>query len=194
MSKILQVRRGTAAAHENFTGMIGEVSYDLDAKTLRVHDGETLGGFALARADEIANNNENGGTFDITSVSDEFWRETIARCAPAALALMESPEIQPNNAIPYTECIFSEVNQIPPIINTVLVCQSPDAGYAIGDTVSAFGIGERTNPLPNAWLENDQLRVRLMIANESFWVNNKFTGSKTNITQENWRLIFRVYC
>lgn len=197
MSKILQVRRGTTDAHENFTGMIGEVSFDTDAKTLRVHDGETLGGFALARADQIpipGDGVDSNGVFDITKVSDDFWRDIFARFAPASLTLTESSEIKLNNSIPYTEYIFGDINQIPPIINTVLVCQSPDAGYAIGEVVSAFGIGDRLAPTPNAWIYYEQLRIRLMIGNEQFWVNHKNTGVRTNVIPENWRLIFRVYC
>lgn len=53
MSRILQLRRGGSAAHENFTGQIGEITIDTDAKNIRVHDGETPGGTAMARRDEI---------------------------------------------------------------------------------------------------------------------------------------------
>ena len=192
MSKILQVRRGTADAHNNFTGMIGEISYDTDAKTLRVHDGETLGGFALARADNAGDEASDG--FDITKVSDDFWREKFAQFAPASLTLNESPQIKLNSSIPYTECLFGNINKIPPIVDTILECQIPDAGYAIGERVSTFGIGDRENPKLNVWLENEQLRARLMIANEQFWVNHKNSGVRTNVVPENWRIIIRVYC
>jgi hypothetical protein len=197
MSKILQVRRGTSDAHNKFTGMVGEISYDVDAKTLRVHDGETLGGFALARADQIPVQGEGvgpDGQFDITNVSDEFWGELIARFAPVSFTVVESPKIELNSSIPYTECILGEVNKIPAIINVMLECQSPDAGYAIGDMVYTFGVGDRVCPQPNAWIYYNQLRIRFMIANEQFWVNNKSTGVRTNVVPENWRLIFRVYC
>jgi hypothetical protein len=60
--------------------------------------------------------------------------------------------------------------------------------------VYAFGVGDRVRPTPNAWIEYNQLRMRFMIANEEFWVNHKTTAVRTNITPENWRLIFRVYC
>ena len=45
MTRVLQIRRGTTEQNDNFTGMIGEITMDTDAKTLRVHDGETQGGF-----------------------------------------------------------------------------------------------------------------------------------------------------
>ena len=44
MTRILQIRRGTAAENDNFTGMTGEITMDTTNKTVRIHDGETLGG------------------------------------------------------------------------------------------------------------------------------------------------------
>ena len=51
MSRQIQIRRGTVAQHETFTGAVGELTFD--GQTLRVHDGTTVGGIILARADEI---------------------------------------------------------------------------------------------------------------------------------------------
>ena len=53
MSRQIQLRRGTTAEHESFTGAIGEVTVDTTTNTLRVHDGQTIGGTALARADSV---------------------------------------------------------------------------------------------------------------------------------------------
>lgn len=53
MSRQIQLRRGTATQNNNFTGAEGEVTFDTDAKTLRVHDGQTLGGIALAKHSDI---------------------------------------------------------------------------------------------------------------------------------------------
>ena len=53
LSRQIQIRRGTAAEHENFIGKIGEVTMDTTNKTLRVHDGETAGGIKLAKENEI---------------------------------------------------------------------------------------------------------------------------------------------
>lgn len=44
MSRSIQLRRGTAPEHENFIGKVGEVTMDTTNKTLRVHDGEIIGG------------------------------------------------------------------------------------------------------------------------------------------------------
>ena len=151
----------------------------------------------MARADQIPTPGDGvgpDGQFDLNNVSDEFWGELFTRFTPAPFTVVDSPKIQINTAIPYTECIMGEVNKIPAIINVMLECQTPDAGYDIGDMVYAFGVGDRVRPTPNAWIEYNQLRMRFMIANEEFWVNHKTTAVRTNITPENWRLIFRVYC
>lgn len=192
MSKIIQLRRGSGAEHNNFTGMPGEVTMDMDAKTLRVHDGETLGGVMLARADQIPNG--TGENFDITTVSDEFWAETIARFAPSAISKYESRDIDININTSAIEYVFGTITQIPFVVNTVCVCQSPDAGYAIGDVVSAFGIGAYANPRPNTWIDENGLHVRIYVANNAFWVCNKTTGIATNIVPENWKIKFYVYC
>lgn len=49
MSKQVQIRRGTGSEHSNFTGAVGEVTYNTTDKTLVVHDGSTKGGFPLAK-------------------------------------------------------------------------------------------------------------------------------------------------
>ena len=51
MAKQIQLRRGTTAENNAFTGAIGEVTVDTDKDVLVVHDGATAGGFpAAARA------------------------------------------------------------------------------------------------------------------------------------------------
>ena len=44
----IQLRSGTATEHNSFTGAVGEVTVDTTNKTLRVHDGSTVGGTRLA--------------------------------------------------------------------------------------------------------------------------------------------------
>lgn len=49
MSRQIQIRRGTAAEHDGFTGAIGEVTMDTTNNTLRVHDGATAGGHEVLK-------------------------------------------------------------------------------------------------------------------------------------------------
>lgn len=53
MAKAVQFRRGTSTENDNFTGLEGEVVVDTTNKKLRVHDGSTKGGVAVARDDEV---------------------------------------------------------------------------------------------------------------------------------------------
>ena len=53
MSRQIQFRRGTADEHKNFTGALGEITVDTTENTLRVHDGQTVGGTALAKQSDI---------------------------------------------------------------------------------------------------------------------------------------------
>ena len=77
MTRVLQIRRGTTQQNDNFTGMIGEITMDTDEKTLRVHDGETLGGFAIARADMLSEKN-----IDPNTIPDEVWQNIFDRFTP----------------------------------------------------------------------------------------------------------------
>jgi hypothetical protein len=47
MSSQVQFRRGTTTQNNAFTGAQGEITYDTDVKTLRLHDGSTAGGGAI---------------------------------------------------------------------------------------------------------------------------------------------------
>ena len=50
MPSVLQLRRGTTSQNNAFTGAAGELSYDTEVDTIRVHDGSTAGGFAMSTA------------------------------------------------------------------------------------------------------------------------------------------------
>lgn len=53
MAKQIQFRRGTTTEHNTFTGVVGEVTVDTDLKTLKVHDGTTVGGTRIAKYSEV---------------------------------------------------------------------------------------------------------------------------------------------
>lgn len=53
MAKIVQIRRGTAAENNEFTGMVGEITATTDTHNLRIHDGSTKGGFELASKSDL---------------------------------------------------------------------------------------------------------------------------------------------
>lgn len=190
MARILQIRRGTAQQNDNFTGMMGEVTFDTDTKTLRVHDGETLGGFKIARADQITT---TGGTsvFDINDISDEFWETLFSRVTPNTLKYTDS-NTMPIGNVPYLEYIFSKMSTAL-FAHPILVCTTADAGYDTDDEVYSFGIGNHAVMSPNLYHDKYGLHIRLFIGSDQFWVANKTTGTQTNIQNDNWCIKFRLY-
>ena len=42
MPTTIQLRRGTTAQHDSFTGSVGEITVDTTLSTVRVHDGLTV--------------------------------------------------------------------------------------------------------------------------------------------------------
>ena len=49
----IQLRQGTTAEHNSFTGAVGEITVDTNKKTVVVHDGKTVGGTVLAKVSEV---------------------------------------------------------------------------------------------------------------------------------------------
>lgn len=190
MARILQIRRGTTTQNDNFTGLSGEVTFDTDEKTLRVHDGATQGGFKIARSDQITSGG-NGGTFDINVVSDDFWAQLFARMMPNSLKYIEGVTMPIGN-VAHLEYVFN-VSTPALFAQPILVCVNSDAGYAVNDTVYSFGIGDNVVMSPNLYSDNYGLHARLFIGGNQFWVAHKTTGVKTNVSPDNWRIKFRLY-
>lgn len=188
MARVLQIRRGTTAQNDKFTGRPGEVTFDTDAKTLRVHDGATLGGFALARR------GYDNDAFDINMVPDTFWTELFTRFMPTGPGFT----IKDSIALPMIydgilEYTFTTITQPAIFARAALICNTAECGYAPGDTVWAFGIGNRTNPTPNTVLADDGLHIILPMGTDTIWVSHKTTGQNTNITKANWSIKLTVW-
>lgn len=49
----LRIKRGSTSANNLYTGQAGEITMDTDTKTVRIHDGNTVGGIILAKQNEI---------------------------------------------------------------------------------------------------------------------------------------------
>ena len=189
MARVLQIRRGTTAQNDNFTGLAGELSFDTESNTVRIHDGVRLGGYTLARTDQIPDPNTS---FDIESVSDDFWAAKVAQFAPAPITVLvgRAVPIRITTAIEY---IFNTELE-PFLASVVLVCKTPDAGYEVGDQVACFGFGAYSAPAPYQFRDSSGVQVRMMIGNQAPWVSHKDTGVHTNIATGSWNLLYRLYC
>lgn len=193
MARILQIRRGTTAQNDNFTGLAGELSFDTDTKTMRVHDGEKLGGYALARADEIAN---AAPTFDISDVPDEFWESLFARfggtSGDTAMNMMESAGLPLLNDERIT--YLFNTNAVAKFADVFLTCRVAEAGYAPGDICHTFGIGDYCAPRVSTYNDDRGLRAFVAVGGQSYWVAHRETGVRTNVTNNRWQVKIRVYC
>ena len=77
MAQQVQFRRGTTSDHSAFTGAVGEITVDTTLKTIRVHDGSTVGGSIIAPANGATltsatisgANNQLSGTLTVTTGS-----------------------------------------------------------------------------------------------------------------------------
>ena len=188
MTRILQIRRGTATQNDNFTGLNGEITMDTTNKTIRIHDGETLGGIKLARQDEIPSSESD---FDINSVPASFWTTLFATYQSGNLHREESALLSI-----YSDIYFdyqTQLDTLPMFAEAVLVCQSADAGYSENEEVKIFGIGDYLNSGVHTHIKNDYLFLRLFIANKPFWVFHKTSATKTNIDTAKWKIKFIVY-
>ena len=94
MPSVLQLRRGTTSQNNAFTGAIGELSYDTEVDTIRVHDGSTAGGFAMSTAsatetltNKTTTNLVQNGTATGTAIKDE---DNMASNSATHLATQQS--------------------------------------------------------------------------------------------------------
>ena len=81
MPTILQFRRGTSAQNNNYAGSAGEITIDSDLNTIRVHDGSTAGGTALATltsTQTLTNKTLDTSTTSVGAVNiSEFVSDTV---------------------------------------------------------------------------------------------------------------------
>jgi len=69
MATQVQFRRGTTTQNNAFTGAIGELTYDTELKTLRLHDGSNAGGGAV-----VINNNSAQTLLNKTLSTGSLWQ------------------------------------------------------------------------------------------------------------------------
>ena len=90
----IQVRRGTTAQNNAFTGVVGEVTADTQVHTLRIHDGSQVGGYELALAN-LSNVTFGAGvaTFLATPSSANLAAAVTNETGSGALVFATSPTL-----------------------------------------------------------------------------------------------------
>ena len=148
MAKVLQLRHGTTAEHESFTGTLAEVTVDTDLKTLRVHDGTTAGGHVLSRKTDVdtaisalqtqvngkAASSHSHAMSDVSGLSDAI-SSAAANAVPPGTIITFGGRTIPSG---YLLCNGAAVSRT----------QYPNLFAAIG-TIYGSGNGSTTFNLPN---------------------------------------------
>lgn len=148
MAKVLQLRHGTTAEHESFTGTLAEVTVDTDLKTLRVHDGTTAGGHVLSRKTDVdtaisalqtqvngkAASSHSHAMSDVSGLSDAI-SSAAANAVPPGTIITFGGRTIPSGYLPCNG-------------TTVSRTQYPNLFAAIG-TIYGSGDGSTTFHLPN---------------------------------------------
>ena len=204
MTRILQLRRGNIAQNDKFTGMPGEITMDVDTKTLRVHDGKMLGGYEIARAD-LSNVPQlksctDYQAFDINTVDTGFWKDLFKQYDIRQSIYLKDSDFPLHYLTKSTRLLGGFYGKYNPDMTRVkmdmfITCTTADAGYNVGDIVREFGLGDGEFPQPVIYYDpNDILNYNITLHTIQYvpladiWVIHKSTGVKTTVKKNNWIL------
>ncbi|MBD5389045.1 hypothetical protein HDR63_02210 [bacterium] len=142
MSRQIKIRRGTSVEHNTFTGALGEVTMDTDAKTLRVHDGVTPGGTPLARAsDGIPANADYVVAFQTPSAANGYtwYRKYKSGWVEQGGCILPTSQENSTITLPikYSNAYY-----------TLVTCGNSDANMtctAMSKTANSFTVGAKYN-------------------------------------------------
>jgi len=138
MPTVLQLRRGTTAQNDAFTGAAGEISYNTTTAAMRIHDGSTAGGFEMLRND--GSNADSAMTVPITAnnTTDETVYLTFVDGATGAQGLETDTGLTFNpSSNTLTTTTFSGTATTAQYADVAELYQA-DSGYEPG-TVLIFG-------------------------------------------------------
>ena len=92
MPTTIQLRRGTTAQHDSFTGSVGEITVDTTLNTVRVHDGSNVGGTRLVVYNEVTDR------LQVANANITFETKAVALAANTAQNSLISDRLQVANA------------------------------------------------------------------------------------------------
>ena len=142
----VQLRRGTSVENNAFTGAVGEITVNTSNNSIRVHDGETLGGSETARAD-LSNilpiTNVDFNAQKITNVADPVDDQDVATRAwvlangggggsLATLSDVDVAGVAPNEFLKY-----SGTEWINDSLSTADLSDGADIAMLVGGTLTA---------------------------------------------------------
>ena len=134
----IQLRRGTTAETNTFTGAVGEVTVDTDKKTVVVHDGTTVGGTPLLNANQLVDSTTTvKGIVRLATASDITNSSETAVVTPKNVAGMLvgigslAKGFRALLSARLTQMTGSNTSN-----NSIVTCTITAHGLSVGDVVS----------------------------------------------------------
>ena len=173
----VKFRRGTATQHNSFTGANGEITVDTTNKTLRVHDGVTVGGIRIAKFSEAGGNTSS--YLQVANAAVLYATKAYA----AANSYVKSTLANTNSFIA-TKLNTTTFNSALANTNSYIASRSSWSALTTTNTAIRVLISDRlqvanavatyqTKTIERAALANTNLRVNL--------INTNLTGTNTAI-------------
>ena len=100
MAKPLRPKRGTTAKNDAFVGMVGEITVDTEKHNIRVHDGVTAGGHALATDEDLAAVRAEAQAAQAAAETSQSSANVAQASAGAAQAAADAAQATANACLP----------------------------------------------------------------------------------------------
>lgn len=172
MARQIQIRRGTAAEHINFTGAIGEITMDTTNNTLRIHDGQTVGGTMLAKKSEISH----------IWISDNYDLSTTANVVISHNLNLENPAYA--MAIPYLRVMA--VNNGYSVGDMIANFQLCGTAYTPNGICAASGFGNMLN------ISEMTVKIPRIFGENGIYLFNKGTGAQVLANKTNFKVFVKI--
>jgi hypothetical protein len=176
MATQVQFRRGTTAQTSTFTGATAEITVDTTKSTIVVHDGSTVGGFALARESALSSN--------VASIT------SAASYANSAFLAANTPSYTANSSASYANSGFAVANSAASYANSGFSLangHSAIANSAAAYANSAFLAANTPSNVANsaASYANAAFATANTISSASSYANSSFLAANAAFTRAN---------
>jgi hypothetical protein len=187
MTLLVKFRRGTTAQNNNYTGLEGSLSVDLEKNNLRLHDGKTVGGFEIYNATQVDANISNAiKNLDLSNTLENYVLKTQLGVATSTsgeegseVTTVGVATLDTNGKIPTSQLPALAITSVQTVADdeakNAIVTKGESATVQEGDVVVVTnagnsGLSPRTYILDNAgeWIE--------ITANNAVLSVNGYTG------------------